>query len=312
MGRAEALYFIEYLQAKCTIDDRALNRHVLANLQVERQKFDRQKPLKVLEIGAGIGTMITRLHEWQILPSAEYTAVDIDHELINEARRRLGRYALKNALTTGCGLAREILLQSENSELSVDFITADGLEYCQRANSQGAFDLLITHAFLDLLDLPTALPTLLNVLRPSGLFYFTLVFDGITHFEPPLDPALDARIESLYHQTMDERKINDKVSGDRYSGRHLLGYLLENQADILAAGASDWLVHPIDGHYPAQEGQFLHYILNTIEAALQQNDELKEDKLASWFQSRRSQVDKGELVYLAHQVDVLGRWNGSN
>ncbi|MGD8848833.1 MAG: class I SAM-dependent methyltransferase [Anaerolineales bacterium] len=312
MGRAGSLPFIQYLQAKTTVDDRALNRHVLSTLQLELRNIEPNSPLNILEIGAGIGTMIMRLHDWQILPSSEYTAVDIDPELTREGRRQLGRYALKNSLAPGCGLAREILLQSEKSQLSVDFVTEDGLEYCQRESSRGRFDLLIAHAFMDLVDLPTAIPILLDALEPSGLFYFTLVFDGVTHFEPPIDPALDVHIESLYHQTMEERSIDSKPSGDPHSGRHLLGGLLKNKADILAAGASDWLVHPTSGRYPAQEAQFLHHILNTIEDALKGGDELDQDQFSGWLQKRREQVDSGDLVYLAHQIDILGRRNLSH
>jgi SAM-dependent methyltransferase len=307
MGRAEALPFIEYLESKRTVDDRALNQHVVSTLQFELQSIDDQEPLNILEIGAGIGTMITRLLNWGILPTTRYTAVDIDLELIKEGRRRLGRYALENSLVPGCGLAREILLQSGSRELSVNFVTADVLEYCQRESASNSYDLLIAHAFLDLLDLPTALPMLLDVLKPSGLAYFSLVFDGVTHFEPSLDPALDAQIESLYHQTMDERVINGKPSGDRHSGRHLISELLKNDTEVLAAGASDWLVHPKSGRYPAQEGRFLHHILDTLKSALDGRQELDPNAFSAWLQERRNQVDTGQLIYLAHQLDVLGR-----
>jgi hypothetical protein len=52
--------YARYLAAKTTVDDRALNRHVLAEL---RRLMPAGAP-KVLEVGAGLGTMVARLLEW--------------------------------------------------------------------------------------------------------------------------------------------------------------------------------------------------------------------------------------------------------
>lgn len=306
MDRAEALAFIDYLEVKRTVDDRALNQHVVDSLRAELAGAS-GKRLNALEVGAGIGTMLTRLIDWQVVGQGTYTAVDINPELVTAGRRRMARYARDNAWPAACGPAGEIVFTSGEIELSVDFQAADVLEYCQRSGSRASFDLLIAHAFLDLLDLPTALPLLLQTLSPGSLFYFTLNFDGITHFEPPLDPALDAQIEGLYHATMNERLIHGKPSGDPHTGRHLLGELLANGADILAAGPSDWLVHPVGGRYPASEAGFLHHILDMIETALNGHLALDPEVFSDWIQRRRAQVEACALVYLAHQIDVLGR-----
>jgi hypothetical protein len=63
-------------------------------------------------------------------------------------------------------------------------------------------------------DARRAVQTFLPLLSEAGLFYFSLVFDGATLFEPVFDPVLDARIEWAYHQTMDWRV----VAGLGYSG----------------------------------------------------------------------------------------------
>ena len=46
--------YARYLAAKTTVDDRALNRHVLAEL---RRLMPADAP-QVLEVGAGLGTMV--------------------------------------------------------------------------------------------------------------------------------------------------------------------------------------------------------------------------------------------------------------
>jgi len=166
--------------------------------------------------------------------------------------------------------------------------------------------MLIAHAFLDLIDVPAALPHLLALLRPGGLFYFTLNFDGVTIFEPALDPALDAQIERLYHETMDRRIVNGLPSGDSRTGRHLFAHLRGAGAQILAAGSSDWVVFPGPAGYPADEASFLHAILQTVERALHGHPELDAAQFAAWVAARREQVERAELTYIAHQIDVLG------
>ncbi len=162
-------------------------------------------------------------------------------------------------------------------------------------------DLLIAHAFLDLLPMPKSLPDLFSLLKPGGLAWLTLNFDGVTSFEPVIDPALDAKIEQLYHLTMDERP----TGGDSQSGRHLFKYLQDAGANILAAGSSDWVVYPHDGHYPADEAYFLHFILHFFEESLTGHPELDTDTFTAWLRERHAQVKHAELVYIAHQMDFL-------
>ncbi len=74
-----------------------------------------------------------------------------------------------------------------------------------------------------------------SVLKPGGMFYFTINFDGATLFQPEISPYLDAKIESLYHRTMDERVTNGKPSGDSRTGRHFFHHARMARAEILEA-----------------------------------------------------------------------------
>jgi hypothetical protein len=186
--------------------------------------------------------------------------------------------------------------------------SADVLDFAVREGGRQRWDLLIAHAFLDLLDVPRALPLLFNLLVPDGLFYFTINFDGETILEPALDPPLDEYIIRLYHQTMDERVVNGRPSGDSHTGRHLFTHLAAAGGQLLAAGSSDWVVHPQDGRYPADEAYFLHFIIETIKGALAGHPELDDRRFAEWIDRRHAQVDNGVLVYIAHQLDFFGRF----
>ena len=76
-----------------------------------------------------------------------------------------------------------------------------------------------------MLDIPSTLPGLLSLLRPGGLVYFSIAFYGATILQPAIEPALDARIEALYHQDMDQRRVGGHPSGDSHTGRNLFGHL---------------------------------------------------------------------------------------
>ena len=81
--------FQRYLAAKKTVDDRALHPHVWQTLARQLQTVSSSEPLRILEIGAGIGTMIERVLEWGLVESCHYTAMDNQVENIATARRRL-------------------------------------------------------------------------------------------------------------------------------------------------------------------------------------------------------------------------------
>ena len=163
---------------------------------------------------------------------------------------------------------------------------------------------------MDLVDVPSALPTLLPLVSPGGLCYFTLNFDGQTLLEPTVDPDLDERIQALYHLSMDERIVNGNTSGDSRTGRHLLWQLPGAGAELLAAGASDWVVHPQRKSYPADERYFLHFIVDTIYQELAGHPTLDSEAFADWTRTRHHQIENGTLIYIAHQLDILARIRG--
>ena len=77
--------YARYLAAKTTVDDRALNRHVLAGLC---RLMPAGAP-QVLEVGAGLGTMVARLMDWGAVGAGEYILLDADRQLLDCSRRWL-------------------------------------------------------------------------------------------------------------------------------------------------------------------------------------------------------------------------------
>lgn len=420
--------FPRYLLAKQTVDDRALNKDVLTalksqlsavdirssafptadirssnsptadiRLSVSRQPSVPKSAFTVIEVGAGIGTMLTRLLRWNILPpNVDYTLVDEMPENITFARQWLPQWARENGYQVETFPDKTIRLSASTSipqSVSIHFAQADVFDYIRFSASPSApqsasalrfsdssvvdsappsdsdlrfsdssvvdsvpqsdsdprfsdssvvnsapqsADLLIAHAFLDLLPMPESLPKLFSLLKPGGLAWLTINFDGITTLEPPfrlpdssaddirlsdsrqpsapqsavdirlsasqsVPESVDSLIERLYHQTMDTRP----TGGDSRSGRHLFKHLEQAGAEILAAGASDWVVYPVKGQYPADEAYFLHFILHFFETSLANHPELDPRLLEEWLKQRRAQIERAELVYIAHQMDFL-------
>ena len=76
--------------------------------------------------------------------------------------------------------------------------------------------------------------------------------------------------------------------------------------DIVAAGSSDWVVFAGADGYPADEAYFLHHIIHTIGTALTGHSRVDPERLDSWVAQRHTQIEEDALLYIAHQLDVLG------
>ncbi len=298
--------FTRYLSAKKTVDDRALNKTVLQSLMAALSVLPDNEPVRILEIGAGIGTMVERALDWGIVRRAEYTALDAEPENISEAMTRLPIWAQGSGVLVERETPERILLKKDHTDVAVCFERADVFDFMARGADHGKWDLLVANAFLDLVDVPATLPDLLALLKPGGLFYFTVTFDGGTILQPELNPELDAQVEALYHETMDRRIIRGKRSGDSRTGRHFFHHATAAGANIVAAGSSDWVVFAGLEGYPADEAYFLHFIVDTMAGALKGHPELDQKRFAHWIAQRHVQVDQGTLVYIAHQMDFFG------
>jgi SAM-dependent methyltransferase len=298
--------FIRYLAAKKGLDDRSLNRQVWDHLA--RALRDRQDsaPLRVLEVGCGIGTMAERLLDRGLLTQAAYTGIDVEPGCIRAAAQRLHGYAAARHAPLSVDSRGAMLFATPAQDVRITLEAADLFDFLGREPGKSAWDLLVTHAVLDLIDLAAALPPLLSRLAPGGLFYFSLNFDGATILEPPIDPDLDALIEALYHRTMDTRRDRGRPSGSSRTGRRLFGRLKDAGARLIAAGSSDWVVFPGPDGYPGDEAYFLHFIIDTIGQALHGHPELAGRRFQAWIDQRHRQIEARELIYIAHQLDFLG------
>ena len=256
--------FSRYLRAKTIIDDKSLNWRVLAHLQQELKGI--KKPT-VVDVGAGIGTGLERLLDWDIINTAHYTAIDLDPKLMDLAKDRL------------------------NKTIDGLFLVSSLSDFASNPDNQNRFDLVMAHAFLDIVNLEESLKSLVQLACANGLLYFPITFDGESIFEPK--HSHDTVVLSEYHNSMCEK-------GNSKTGRKFFHALRKESVEILEMGSSDWIVYPTNDKYQADERFFLNYIVMMIEKSV------GKDAL-EWAISRRQDIDKGRLVYIAHQIDCLAR-----
>lgn len=255
--------------------------------------------------------MLSRMLHRGLITYADYLAVDQDPLLLKGLRRRLPVWAENQGLTFCAAEDGGMRLKGTNTNIRVRTLASDLFDLTAREKMNfpyfpekpEGFDLVVAHHFLDLVDLNVALRLILKLLRPGGLFYTSLNFDGHTVFEPPVDPELDAQIERLYHESMDAAHNN----GRSHTGRRLLTGLRASGASILDAGASDWVI--VAGPYGYREGEerFLQHILQFVRHSLSGHADLDPGRFDSWLQTRHEQINQNELTLIVHQIDVLAR-----
>jgi hypothetical protein len=86
----------------------------------------------------------------------------------------------------------------------------------------------------------------------------------------------------------------------------LFGRLRAAGARIDAAGSSDWVVFPGANGYADDDAFFLGCILGFFEQSVGGRPEVDRARFAEWMRTRREQLARGELTYVAHQLDFVG------
>jgi SAM-dependent methyltransferase len=291
-----------YLAAKKAIDDRALNHQVWETLRLALAQTPGPEPLKILEIGAGIGTMLARVVERGLLTGpAVYVATDSDPDQLRAARQELSQWARMRGEALSWSSEHQGRLRTADADVAVVLDPASAQELADQPDGLGPFDLLIAHAVLDLVDFPALLPRLLRRLKANGLAYLTCNFDGDTVFLPEYHG--EQEILRQYHASMEAR-----LAGASHTGRRLLTWLQRPGLELLAAGSSDWVIHPRNAGYRVEESFFLHALVETIEQELAKHS--PPPGLAAWARLRHRQVEFGELSLLARHLDLLARRQG--
>ncbi len=120
--------FPHYLLSKQSVDDRALNRHVLDALKANLPG----QPLRIIEVGAGIGTMLARLVRWGVVTKAEYTLVDEMAENIQTAWDWLPLWAGESGLSVERSAENQLRVFDQTREVRIRLERADVFRFIQK------------------------------------------------------------------------------------------------------------------------------------------------------------------------------------
>jgi SAM-dependent methyltransferase len=291
-----------YLAAKKSIDDSSLNPQVWEMLHNSLPAAREGKNLQILELGSGIGTMLARLVERKVLrgPSA-YLATDMDPDQLVEARNYLGQWAKKQG-NSWLWAEDGGRLSTPTTDISLTLRQATAEELAASADLLGPFQLLLAHAVLDLVDFAAVLTPLLSRLTANGLAYLSCNFDGETIFLPGF--AGEEQFIAEYHHSMEARLV-----GASHTGGRLRSFAQNLGLEILATGRSDWVIHPREKTYSADETFFLHAMVETVYSQLDSVERSPAElaSLTSWANTRHQQIDNGSLSFQARHLDILVR-----
>lgn len=287
---------VRYLEAKRTVDNRSFSRRVRETLH----ELLPSEP-EIIDVGAGTGATVPRLLDSGI--GGSYRGIDSSERLTAYARAvrsRELRFRGYDVTTSPDGMFTvndtsniDTDTQSDaESTLTVAFETADALTAVTNTND---IDLLMAQQFMDLVSIEDALDVFLDALRPGGLAYFPLTFDGTTVFQP--DHPADNAVETAYHDAIDA--IPDR---DSHAGRHLLDALRDRPGTVRAVDAADAIVYPQGNTYQGDEQYYLQQLLAFVEETVT-SDVVPE--INEWITSRRQQISDGLLSYVGHRYDIL-------
>ncbi|MCF7801506.1 MAG: class I SAM-dependent methyltransferase [Candidatus Marinimicrobia bacterium] len=287
--------YTRYLAIKKGIDDTSLNPEVWKQLTLFLEKSQTGEPPRILEIGGGIGTMIQRLLEADLLKNAMYTAIEVEPDFKTAAAEELDRWCARHARTFSSN--QEMWrVESDAGDVRIKWQTGDILQMVDDI-PPATYDLIIGHAVVDLLPVPLVLPRILARLKPGAAFYFSLNYAGETRFRP--SHPRDGEILRAYHHDMDWRFPELTWQASR-TGLHLGEWLEAAGHAVVVNGSSDWSLGSANTADEAKR-YFIANILDTIEQAL-----VGLQGVSDWVNERRSQLAAGELHYFAANQDYFG------
>lgn len=304
------LNYVRYLKAKESVDDRSVNSYVYSTFTEHLLTYvNGGNQVRILDVGAGLGSSFKRIVKSIKHVHIDYTFIDIEEAHVTTARSEVAQWLSDHGHPIDQGRAGSLRVKTDSRVVTCHFVTADALTFA--ADAAEAFDALVGQAFLDIIPLESGLTALFTALKPGGVFYFPINFDGISALIPTIDQARDARVEEIFHRSMDDR--NGGRTGGSHTGRQLLDVLPAVGARIEAVGASDWIVRPTAdaNRYPDDEKYFLQCILKFMRKELLASGPLSAVDVAEWYNQRSAQLDTYELNYIAHQLDYTGLYLGT-
>ena len=286
----------DFLAAKFELDQRSLNAAVRGALL---ERLDAMPQLRCLDVGAGTGASVRRLLDWRGHEPWRMTLVDRDEGLLAIARREsLHVLAARGHAPNDA----EDAIRAARGSIVLRFAACELSAYVPDA----PFDLVIAHAFLDLVPLAPALERFARWLAPGGCLYAAINCDGETALDPPYaDAAFERELLVVYTESMERRRVDGEPTGGAFCGRRLEMLLPQHGFEIVRSGRSDWDIVP--QRYAEGDETCLVHLLGLMAKEARNARLGSEERLARWHEDRLRQVRARTLGLYVRNTDVLAR-----
>jgi len=295
--------FDEYLEAKYALDNRSFNPAVRGAFLSALKQYTQ---LSGLDVGTGTGAMLRRVIDANLRFPLKLTGVDCQKDLLALARTKISQQLENQGFSVNSD-GNEVRCKGNDREVHVSF-ECGYLDAFFSDIPQQAFDLITTHAVMDLLPLLPTLEKFAAHLTDSGLLYSTINYDGDTSLLPVYDdPKFERQLLYNYNASMEKRQIFGELTGGAYAGRRIHTALSKTGFKVIAVGSSDWNITPLDGTYRDQDAICLVALLDMIRGENVACANVDASALIEWHEQRLYELEQGNLGMIVHQLDIFAR-----
>nr|MBN1229202.1 hypothetical protein [Anaerolineae bacterium] len=307
MQAPEEYDFIRYLEAKQVVEDRAINQHVWQSLRKALFSSHAIGQVRLLYIGAGIGSMVRRILAWGLIPGeAVITMVDPRADIIVEAQKCLPKWAQSHGYNVQQANG-EFAFSRGHQQIMVRMEALDLSDFIMREQEKHKWDLLLSHALPETGDHLPGIPLLASLVEPGGLFYFTLNGEGIIKLSAIDGQEPDTGIEAQYTGKWCRKPDPADEGANRLPVCSAYQLLAKAGVKFLDVGGSSRVIFPGPYGYTVDEAYALHYLIHQIGLEVKDLPGMDAQILEGWSARRHTQIEEGKLVYISHHIDFLGQ-----
>lgn len=296
--------FRDYLDIKSALDGHSLNAQVYSAFLEALRGRER---LDCLDIGVGTGASLWRLLNANLSADLNVTAVGRDAELLGLAFRRTLVLLRARGYAVETPGDTDLRAQRGACRVAIDFVAAD-LRDLDPGGEAGRFDAVIAQQALELLPLAGVAGRVGHWLKPRGMFYAPLNYDGGTSLFPGYqEREVEERILAAYDAAVERRQVWDREGGGVRAGQRLYEALADRGFEPVAYGSSDWSLTPVRRAYRDREQLCLVELLKAIRDEAAGADGLAGETVGGWYVDRLRDIGRGRLGLVVHRLDVLAQ-----
>lgn len=296
--------FEKYLEAKYAVDSRSIDQQTFAEFV---RILHTQKNPVLVDLGTGTGAMIRRILSAYVPHGSHFVGVDVSQDNLSAATAMVEQSLRKAGFEVRSGSKNELLAEKPGNRVMADMIRGDLFDECVQDRLAAAHPTAVSaHAFMDLVPLHPAVDFIARILRPGGVLYMSLNYDGVTSLFPAYEnPQFESRLLKVYDRSMDDRTLRGSPTGGSRTGRTLYDVCVAHGLEVVGIGPSDWTVFPWNGVYRDGEEMFLLAVLAMMYQEGLRHDELERTEMDRWYEHRLNAVFGSTLALITHQLDVL-------